>query len=167
MKIPKPNSGGFTLIELLIVISIIGVLSSVVLVSLSSARAKARDAKRMQDMIQLRTAIALYQNNNNALPAVGSNAQTDSVWTIDILNALVPTYISKLPIDPLGYDAAVGNYYAFYPVTADWQWDIQFPNKAGENLPSCTGKYVIFNYPTEHKAYHRECMGPDLTYIIQ
>ncbi len=54
------NSKGFTLIELLVVVAIIGILSSVVLASLNSARKKARDARRKSDLSQIRTALELY-----------------------------------------------------------------------------------------------------------
>ena len=59
----KRNTG-FTLIELLVVIAIIGILSSIVLASLNSARAKGTDAAIKSTLAQIRTQASLYYDNN-------------------------------------------------------------------------------------------------------
>lgn len=87
---------GFTLIELLVVVAIIGILSSVVLASLNSARQKGRDARRVSDIKQLQLALELYYDSNS------------NVGYPDDLDDLDPTFISVVPPDPSGGSNAYG-----------------------------------------------------------
>lgn len=66
----KKLQRGFTLIELLVVIAIIGILSSIVLASLSSARSKGTDAAIQTTLSNMRAQAELfYSNNGNYGPA--------------------------------------------------------------------------------------------------
>lgn len=59
----------FTLIELLVVIAIIGILASLIIVSLSGARSKATDTQRKNNARNLDSALAQYYvDNNNVYP---------------------------------------------------------------------------------------------------
>jgi len=64
-------SAGFTLIELLVVIAIIGLLATIVMVSLNSARGKARDSRSLADFRQIYSAMALYYEDASAYYATG------------------------------------------------------------------------------------------------
>ena len=82
---------GFTLIELLVVIAIIGVLASIVLASLNTARTKSRDARRIADAKQIQLALELYFD-------AFSGQYPAAIYA----GALAPTYIPVVPLDPTG-----------------------------------------------------------------
>lgn len=110
------NTKGFTLIELLVVIAIIGILSSVVLASLNSARQKARDTRRISDLYQMRSAIETFYSVNGSYPSIGVWVSScDSSW--GTLQSALSPYMSTLPVDPVNSGCApwvTGQYgYAY------------------------------------------------------
>lgn len=110
---------GFTLLELLIVIAIIGLLASIMMMSVARARAKARDAKRLGDMEQLQRLLELYADDHqrfapNEYPPSGSDLCSVSepgnpnlcYWasTGGWIPALIGQgYTTVLPQDPRGF----------------------------------------------------------------
>lgn len=87
---------GFTLIELLVVIAIIGILASIVLVSLGGARAKGRDAKRVSELRQVKYALELYYEFNGRYPTC-LYALAGCATTLQ-----GSTFMSSPPRDPSG-----------------------------------------------------------------
>ncbi len=69
----KKNKG-FTLIELLVVIAIIGILASVVLASLNSARAKGADAAVKANLNNMRAQAEIVYDNDGDYAAVCADA---------------------------------------------------------------------------------------------
>ena len=73
------RESGFTLIELMVVISIIGIMATLVVVGLNSARSKSRDYKRLSDVSEIAQGLDLYEISNPS--SVINNCNKGSVTT--------------------------------------------------------------------------------------
>ena len=96
MNSPRNSTSGFTLIELLVVIAIIGILSSIVLASLNSARNKAKVVRAVSDLKQLVLVLNLYLDTNGVYPCF------DHTWDDTQERAWSAPYISVWPTLPWG-----------------------------------------------------------------
>lgn len=122
----KSKKGGFTLIELLVVIAIIGILSSVVLASLSSARGKAQAVALVAALKSLQPAVAICNNGtialNNTLGAAVCTGETAVYPTLTQLNVTTAPIVvngtagsQSLTITPTGHP--VGGCNAAFTLT--------------------------------------------------
>ena len=153
----KRHARGFTLIELLVVIAIIGILSSVVLASLNSARAKGYDAKRASDMHAVVDALELYYMDHGAYPDNSTGDGCGGLQPKTCLNdsaliaALAPQYIPALPKDPVHPDTIYD--YVYVPNRSTQQQYLLFMYRDSTGLwcrPSVVSPYTASSLYTEY-----------------
>ena len=110
----KNSKKGFSLVEILIVIAIIGILSSVILASLTVARQKSRDAKRVAEMWQIKRGLDIYFDGAQSYPSttpVCSPAcprPSDDDVRLQLLNQ--SDFLPSTPIPPPG---GADQYYVY------------------------------------------------------
>lgn len=100
LKIMKNNKPGFTLIELLVVIAIIGLLSTLSIIALNSARARSRDARRISDVKQIQTALEMYYNLADKYPDAGTAVDQLSTSTQPSIAYASTTFLTLWPQAP-------------------------------------------------------------------
>ena len=112
---------GFTLIELLVVVAIIGVLATVVLGALGSARVRAQDAKRITIVKQLETALEMYYLDHGDYPNMYVHTYNAGANKTAFATELAP-YI-KIDVDD--------NIFGPYWVATDTRFN--YRSKSGDN----------------------------------
>jgi type II secretory pathway pseudopilin PulG len=130
------------------VIAIVGLLSAIVIASLTSARAKGRDAKRKEDLHNIRNALALYYDKYGTYPPAkpnstcntansGETAWADSSGTCGgqwlTTDANFYQFMANVPVDPtntaLNARGGDGNYtYTYIGWATDYDLIAQLEN---------------------------------------
>lgn len=175
MKNSLRYNTGFTLIELLVVIAIIGLLSSVVLASLNTAREKSRDARRLADIRQLQIALEFYYDENGAYPTslncgatTPNGAWCNSIetmsgghWIHDNGSGDLSSFLATDPVDP-----TQGTSVSWFPIGGGtiFYFAANYPSPAG------TGQWYMivfgledFSHPMQNTDGVTACDG--ITYF--
>lgn len=140
---------GFTIVEIAVVVSAVGLLMSIVLVTFNISQVKARDDKRTADALVIKTALAQYYMDNGEYPTCTNGGFG---CDISVIQPLLAKYAAEIPVkDPKGriiyympgavpnaygllveYEESPGSCKTGINMTATWWWSA--PNCSGKDL---------------------------------
>lgn len=141
------QSLGFTIIELLVVVGIIGLLASTIIVALGNARLKGRDARRLEDMGQIKSGLDIYYSHGSGYAATADFNASQSSGTI---LACSGESAFKVPQDPK-YNADPTFAYVYSHV--------------GTAQSGC-GSSIYPNFKVQFKIEGDTSLGPPGTYWL-
>jgi len=120
----KNRVKAFTLVELLVVIAIIGIIASVSIISLSNARAKAMDTRRVADIKQVKTALEMFFNDMNRYPSI---VEWESGSLYNTSTAGTTTYMEIIPKSPVKNSGdCISTNYRYRPINNGEDYIIDF-----------------------------------------
>lgn len=103
------KKSGFTLIELLVVVAIIGLLSTLSVLALNTARARSRDARRISDIKQIQTALEMYYN------AAGGYPDPSLAYSEQPIAYEGDTFLKSYPYAPPTIDGSCASFWSGTP----------------------------------------------------
>jgi prepilin-type N-terminal cleavage/methylation domain-containing protein len=137
------QSKGFTLIELLVVIAIIGILASIILASLATARSKGADARIQEQLAGMRSQAELYIGAGTAVLAVTPCAATSGTLFDTGSNGL-GTLLNGLTLANVRCASATGKpnagaQWAVAAATSNGAWCVDYTGASGSTNNSGAG----------------------------
>lgn len=163
---------GFTIIELLVVIAIIGLITSIILISLRAFGSKGRDAKRVAELKQLQSILAVYFGNAESYPIIPAPGTTECAATttqpptdpgpacpvyawLEGPNPLFPEYMSKpfISVSPLA------NTYKYMSGSVN---PLAYRASVFLEQPTVDGQYYCVDSTAKAK-YHTNAPDPGAT----
>ncbi len=142
------HAAGFTLIELLVVVAIIAMITSFIFVTMQTAKAKNRDARREEDSKQIQNALNLYETNARRFPLCATEVVIDGANDCLSQVLIQAGSIAGVPTDPLGKSQGTcgqaGSFVYCYQSVDGFSYTVRYALETG-TIPGKSAGWQSFS----------------------